>query len=275
MEEVSVSNAPQAAERLYVVKIGGNIVDHPDALRHFLEDFSAIDGKKILIHGGGKIATEIGRKLGIASRYVNGRRITDGDTIDLVTMVYGGLINKQLVAALQALGTDAIGLTGADANLIPAVKRPVGEVDFGYVGDLSADRIGTGKLNGLLELGLVPVFASLTHDGAGQVLNTNADTIASALAVALGRIYRVRLIYCFDKKGVLRSLENEEDVVHFIDHRVYRELLEAGALADGILPKLENAFDAIDRGVGEVLIGRASDLRENLGDRVAGTLISA
>jgi len=267
--------AGKTSERLYVVKIGGNIIDHSGALDDFLHDFAAIDGKKILVHGGGKIATQMGEKLGIPSRYIDGRRITDADTIDLVTMVYGGLINKKIVAALQGRGSDAIGLTGADGNTIPAVKRPVKEVDFGFVGDMLPGKLDEAKVNRLLEMGLVPVFAPLTHDGRGQMLNTNADTIASALAVALSGYYRVRLIYCFDKKGVLRNVNDDADVVPFMDAQVYAQLLTAKALADGILPKLENAFDAIRHGVAEVLIGRASDLKENLGDRVAGTLISA
>lgn len=264
-----------ASERLHVVKIGGNIIDHADQLDRFLTDFAGLEGKKILVHGGGKIATAMGEKLGIVSRYENGRRITDADTIDLVTMVYGGLINKKMVAALQRLGCDAIGLTGADGNMIPAVRRPVTDVDFGFVGDVVSDRMDGGRVKGLLDLGLVPVFAPLTHDGQGQMLNTNADTIASVLGIALAAYYQVRLIYCFDKKGVLRSLDDENDVVHLMDHAVYQGLLAAGVLHDGILPKLENAFDAITRGVGEVVIGQASDLKANVTGQVAGTLIRA
>jgi len=260
--------------RLNLVKIGGNVIDHPDQLERFVKDFADIEGPKILVHGGGKIATQMGEQLGIASRYVNGRRVTDADTIDLVTMVYGGLINKKMVAALQALGSDAIGLTGADGNMIPAVKRPVKDVDFGFVGDVVGEKVDAARIKGLLDLGLIPVFAPLTHDGKGQMLNTNADTIASVLGVALARFYTVRLIYCFDKKGVLRRIEDEDDVVHRLDRAVYRQLLQDGALNDGILPKLENAFDAITHGVKEVLIGRASDLKQNVTGKVAGTLIS-
>lgn len=265
---------PGAGERLYVVKIGGNVIDRADALETFLGDFAAVASPKILVHGGGKIASRLGEQLGIASRYVNGRRITDSATIDLVTMVYGGLINKQVVAALQGFGCNAIGLTGADGNVIPAVKRPAGEVDFGFVGDIEPSKIAASTVEYFLSRGLTPVFAPLTHDRQGQMLNTNADTIASALAVALSGSYRVRLMYCFDKKGVLRSLTDEDDVVHHLNRTVYQQLLEEKALADGILPKLENAFDAIERGVTEVLIGRASDLRENLKGHVAGTLVT-
>lgn len=270
---VSGSGVVPGKERLFVIKIGGSIIDHEEDLKSFLRVFAAIKGRKILVHGGGKIATKIGEQLGIHADYVKGRRITDGATIDLVTMVYGGLINKKIVAVLQALGSDAVGLTGADGGTIPAVKRPVRDIDYGFVGDIDPEKIAAGRVSLWLENGLVPVFAPLTHDGQGQMLNTNADTIASTLAVSLSGTYEVRLIYCFDKKGVLRDINSEEDVVHLINKAVYRTLLEKKALADGILPKLENAFDAIDHGVREVLIGRASDLDQNLGNEVAGTLI--
>jgi acetylglutamate kinase len=259
-------------ESILVVKTGGQIIDDAAALARFLRDFAALPGRKILVHGGGKIATQTGEKLGIQSRYVNGRRITDEATIDLVTMVYGGLINKKIVAALQAAGCNAIGLTGADGNMIPAVKRPVKEVDYGFVGDISTP-LSVASCRLLLDHGMVPVFAPLTHDGRGQMLNTNADTIASALAVSLACDSRVRLIYCFEKKGVLRDVRDEEDVVPLIDRKIYGQLLAAGALADGILPKLDNAFNAIDHGVSEVLIGRADELLQNAGDAPAGTLI--
>lgn len=258
---------------VYVIKVGGNVIDNPALLDRFLADFAAVPGKKILIHGGGKIATRVGDKLGIESKYVNGRRITDADTIDVVTMVYGGLVNKQMVAKLQAKGCNAIGLTGADANVIPAVKRPVKEIDYGFVGDIPAGNVQAAPIQLLLDAGLTPVFSPLTHNGEGQILNTNADTIASSLAVALGEHYPVRLIYCFEKKGVLRNVEDDDSVINLIDRSNYQTLLAEGALADGILPKLENAFAAIDNGVKEVLIGHADDVRRNTTDAVAGTLI--
>lgn len=189
-------------EKLFVIKIGGNVIDDEKSLLSFLTDFATIKSKKILIHGGGKIATKLGEKLGILPNYVNGRRITDDATIDLVTMVYGGLVNKKIVARLQSLQCNAIGLTGADANLIPAVKRPVKEIDFGWVGDVKDSSVDVGKLQLLLENGFVPVFAPLTHDTQGHILNTNADTIASTLAISLSGGYNVRLIYCFEKKGI-------------------------------------------------------------------------
>lgn len=258
---------------LFIIKVGGNVIDNPVLLQTFLEKFAAIPGKKILIHGGGKIATRIGDKLGIESKYVDGRRITDADTIDVVTMVYGGLVNKQLVARLQANGCNAIGLTGADANIIPAVKRPVKEIDYGFVGDIHTGALHTAPLKALLDAGITPVFAPLTHDGKGQILNTNADTIASSLAIALSEHYSVRLIYCFEKKGVLRDPADDEAVINLINKEIYQQLLEEKILSDGILPKLQNAFGAIDNGVKEVLIGHADDVLSNTTPEVAGTLI--
>ena len=258
---------------LFVIKVGGNVIDNPKLLEEFLRNFAAIKGKKILIHGGGKIATRIGDKLGIESKYVNGRRITDAETIDVVTMVYGGLVNKQLVAKLQANGCNAIGMTGADANIIPAVKRPVKEIDYGFVGDINTADVQGNSLKALLEAELVPVFAPLTHDGNGQMLNTNADTIASSLAIALSKFYNVRLIYCFEKKGVLHSPDDDNSVITLIDRMIYEELKADNVLTDGILPKLENAFAAIESGVAEVLIGHADDVQSNTTDTVAGTLI--
>ena len=257
--------------RLFVIKIGGNVIDHEAALDEFLADFARIDSPKILVHGGGKIATRIGDKLGIVSRYVQGRRITDDATIDLVTMVYGGLVNKQVVAALQAKGCNAIGLTGADGNCIPAVKRPVKDVDYGWVGDVKD--VNAGALSTLIEGGMTPVMAPLTHDGAGHILNTNADTIASSVAVALSGLYSVRLIYCFEKKGVLEDINREDSVISLINRENHARLLAEGKLADGIIPKIDNAFAAIDAGVGDVLIGDARDLLTNVSGAVSGTLI--
>ncbi len=287
--------------KLFVIKIGGNIIDDDNKLKKFLEDFSKIkatakgadplnnsplgdgggDGGSILIHGGGKIATKIGNQLGIESKYINGRRITDEATIDLVTMVYGGLVNKKIIAQLQALGCNAIGMTGADGNIIPATKRPVqyspledgGTIDYGFAGDVSAEKINTTVLSGLLQQGLTPIIAPLTHDGKGQILNTNADTIASSLAVALSKQYDVRLIYCFEKKGILSDVNDEESVINFITKEKYQQLLSENKLFDGIIPKIDNAFAAIDNGLKEVLIGHADDLLQNLTADTKGTLI--
>ena len=259
--------------RLFIVKIGGNVLDNPTAQERFLRDFAAIKEPKVLVHGGGKIATSIGNRLGIESQYINGRRVTDAETLDVVTMVYGGLVNKQLVARLQAIGCNAMGVTGADGNMISAVKRPKKEVDYGFVGDIKPDGVNVALLNLLLEQNVVPVFAPLTH-ADGNMLNTNADTIASVLAIALARYFDVRLIFCFEKKGVLRDVEKEDSVIHHLPENKYTELLVQKVFADGILPKLENAFAAIHAGVKEVLIGEAGDLSTNTGQETAGTLIT-
>ncbi|MBS1511264.1 MAG: acetylglutamate kinase [Bacteroidetes bacterium] len=262
-------------EQLFVIKIGGNVIDDEKNLSAFLQKFAAINGNKILIHGGGKIATKIGEQLGIQSQYINGRRITDAATIDVVTMVYGGLVNKKIVAQLQAIGCNAIGLTGADANCIPATKRPVTKegIDFGFAGDVDTKNIAAAYLQLFLNNGLTPVLAPLTHDGMGQMLNTNADTIASSIAVALSAAFDVRLIYCFEKKGVLEQVEDENSVITLINKTIYQRLKNDHKLFDGILPKIDNAFAAIDSGVKEVLIGHAGDLLQNVTKTTTGTLI--
>lgn len=264
-------NSPM--EKLFIIKIGGNIIDNEDKLFLFLKDFSTIAEKKILVHGGGKIATQIGEKLGIQSKYVDGRRITDKETIDLVTMVYGGLINKKIVVQLQGLNCNAIGLTGADAGLISAKKRPVKNIDYGFVGDIESKKVKAGGIKLFLESEMVPVFAPLTHDGHGQILNTNADTIASALAVSLSEQFEIRLIYCFEKKGVLGNMNDENDIVPLINKAVYKKLTDEKALSEGIIPKLDNALEAIEKGVKEVVIGHADDLLQNVTGHVKGTLI--
>lgn len=260
--------------KLFVIKIGGNIVDDNAALQLFLKKFAAVKGNKILVHGGGKIASSIGNQLGIEPNYINGRRITDLATIDLVSMVYGGLINNKLVASLQSMHCNAIGLTGADANIIPATKRPVTEIDYGFVGDINISQLAVDSLQLFLNNKLVPVVAPLTHDGEGQILNTNADTIASSLAIALSKLYEVRLIYCFEKKGVLENVEDETSVIPVINREKYQQLLLGKKLADGILPKIVNALAAIDSGLKEVLIGDANDLLQNVSENSIGTLIT-
>lgn len=260
-------------EKLFIIKIGGNVIDQEESLAAFLDQFTRIEGKKILVHGGGKIATKIGTELGITSNYIQGRRITDDATIDLVTMVYGGLVNKKVVVQLQQRKCNAIGLTGADGNVLPAVKRPVKEIDYGWVGDLEATHVNRELLNGLLDQSIVPVFAALTHDEQGHMLNTNADTIASTLAVALSASYDVRLIYCFEKKGVLENIADENSVITLIDLPKYKKLLAEEKLFEGIIPKIDNAFKAIQAGVGEVLIGDANDLLANTTAATKGTLI--
>lgn len=247
-------------EKLFIIKIGGNVIDDLNNLDSFLRDFANIEGKKILVHGGGKIATAIGEQMGIQSKYIDGRRITDDETIDLVTMAYGGLVNKTIVAKLQLMNCNAIGITGADANLLPAKKRPVKEIDYGWVGDVNAGEINSQKWKLFLDNGLIPVAAPLTHDGAGHILNTNADTIAAVLSVNLSGCYDVKLIYCFEKDGVLLDVNDENSVVKNVTSFRYKELKESKSLFAGILPKIDNAFDAIINGVGEVVIGNSSKL---------------
>jgi acetylglutamate kinase len=261
-------------EPLAVIKVGGNVLDHEPALEKFVQDFAGVPGPKILVHGGGKIATSLGEKLGIKPQYHQGRRITDEPTRDLVTMVYGGLVNKSLVARLQAAGCNAIGLSGADANIIPARRRPAAGVDFGWVGDVEVARVDSRRVKQLLDSGLTPVFAPLTREDR-YILNTNADTISSALAIACSAHYRVRLTYCFELKGVLADIGDPGSVIRKLDTAMYRQLLNEGKLEGGILPKLENAFEAIRRGVSEVLIGDAADLSANTGPDTEGTLIFA
>ena len=274
-------------EQLLVIKIGGNVIDNAPALESFLKKFATIDTKKILVHGGGKIATKIGDQLGIQSNYINGRRVTDAQTIDLVTMVYGGLVNKKIIAKLQSLQCNAIGLTGADANLIPAVKRPlvyskptsgdagdeITAIDFGFVGDVTTNSLGIENLEILLTNNFTLVFAPLTHDGNGQILNTNADTIASSLAIVLSKKYAVRLIYCFEKKGVLENVADVNSIIPLITKEKYAQLKAENKLFDGIFPKIDNALDAIDNGVKEVLIGDAENLLQNCTLNTIGTLI--
>ncbi len=266
-------------ERLFVVKIGGNVIDSNDALDAFLFNLATAASDKsskfILIHGGGKIATKIGDQLGIESKYMNGRRITNDETIDVVTMVYGGLVNKKIVAKLQRNGCNAIGLTGADGNIIPAHKRPVKEIDFGWVGDINTAEINTDLLLKLLQADLVPVFAPLTHDSDGHILNTNADTIASVLAMALSPHFKVRLVYCFEKAGVLEDVNDDDSVIRNINKETYTQLLREDKLFEGIIPKIDNAFAAIEKGVSEVLIGHSNDLLANVTDKTTGTLFEA
>lgn len=249
-------------EKLVVVKVGGNVIDDEKILETFLQLFSTISLRKILVHGGGKIATTIGKKMGITSQYINGRRITDDDTIDLVTMVYGGWINKKIVALLQHYGCDAIGITGADGNLIPATKRAVTDIDFGWVGDVDWKNIPADKWKVFIDNGLIPVVAPLTHDGKSHLLNTNADTIAANVAAALSHYYDTQLIFCFEKNGILTNVLDENSTVPFLNFDNYVRMKESGQLVQGILPKLENAFFALQNGVDEVVVGHSNHLAE-------------
>ncbi|CAM4183250.1 N-acetylglutamate kinase [Pedobacter westerhofensis] len=247
-------------KQLTIIKIGGNVIDSSEKLHQFLLDFTALPGDKILVHGGGKIATELGTSLGIEPKMVDGRRITDIETLRIVTMVYAGLINKNMVAQLQARGCNAIGLSGADGNVIRAVKRPVGSIDYGFVGDLNEASVSVQTLDSLLKSGLVPVLCAITHDGDTQLLNTNADTIASAVAVAMSAVYDTRLVYCFEKKGVLRDVEDDLSLVTEIKRNEFEQLKDEGVVSGGMIPKLHNAFEAIRQGVKAVYIGKADEL---------------
>lgn len=270
---------------LKVVKIGGNVIDNPKSLQQFIADFAMLQGPKILVHGGGKIATKLAEDLGIKSKMVEGRRITDGESLKVVTMVYAGLINKNIVAGLQSENCNSIGLSGADGNLIHAKRRPLKElfskekdemisVDYGFVGDLDESSIDHKGIYKLLEAGFTPVFSAITHDGKGQLLNTNADTIASAISIAMAKEYETSLIFCFEKAGVLMDVEDESSVIRSIDPHYYNELKRQGIINDGMIPKLDNAFEAIDKGLKEVCIGKADALPHLNNDNFGTRLIS-
>ncbi|OFY28214.1 MAG: acetylglutamate kinase [Bacteroidetes bacterium GWF2_41_61] len=250
---------------LTVIKIGGNIIDRPDELEVFLEKFEKIDGPKILVHGGGVLASEMADKLGIKTKMHQGRRITDLETLKLVSMVYAGWINKSIVAKLQKIGCNSIGLSGADADCVPAVRRSPVPVDFGYVGDVDPHQINTGFLLSMLGKGITPVFCAITHDRNGSILNTNADTMASSIAIALSRDYYTCLIYCFEKQGVLSNPDDEESIIPLITRVNYESIKASGVIRDGMIPKMDNAFFAIDNGVSEVFIKHASNLGNNKG----------
>jgi acetylglutamate kinase len=254
-------------ERLTIVKVGGAVVEDEAQLLLLLKNFSAIGGKKVLVHGGGRRATKVAEALGIESKMVNGRRITDADMLSVVTMVYGGLVNKNLVARLQANGVNALGLTGADMNVIRSHKRPVKDgVDFGFVGDV--ERADGQMLSRLIEEGVTPVMAPLTHDGQGNILNTNADTIASETAKALAPYYDVTLIFSFEKKGVLRNPDDDDSVIPVITHDDFVRYKADGTISGGMLPKIENALDAIDAGVSRVIITLATALDGQTGTTI-------
>ena len=253
-------------EKLIVVKVGGKIVEEEETLRQLLQDFAAIEGHKVLVHGGGRSATKLAAQLGIERKMVDGRRITDEAMLRVVTMVYGGLVNKNIVAGLQALNVNALGLTGADMNLMRSDKRPVKEVDYGFVGDVK--EVNADLLATLIHQGIVPVLAPLTHDKQGHLLNPNADTIAGEAAKALAKHFEVTLMFCFEKKGVLRDAEDEESVIPEIDREAFQRYVKEGVIQGGMIPKLENAYQAIDEGVRQVIITQAADIHRGTGTRV-------
>jgi acetylglutamate kinase len=258
-------------QQLYVIKIGGNIIDNPDALATFLEDFAKIKQAKILIHGGGKIATQLAEKLGIETKMVDGRRITDQDTIDVVTMVYAGLINKKIVAKLQSIGSNALGICGADGQSVLAEKRPVKDIDYGFVGDIK--EVNVHNLQKLIDAEFELVVAPITTNITGQLLNTNADTMAAALASALANIYEVQLLYCFEKPGVLRHANDDHSVITHINTALYEQLKANDSVNMGMIPKLDNAFMASRNGVKKVYICHAKNLESIFNNTPIATLI--
>lgn len=244
--------------KLNIIKVGGAVVEDAQSLRTLIRQFAALDGAKVLVHGGGRSATAMAARLGLETTMVGGRRVTDADMLEVVTMVYGGLVNKQVVALLQAEGVNAVGLTGADLDCIRSRKRPATPVDYGFVGDVTA--VNGEALCALLHEGFVPVMAPLTHDGNGQLLNTNADTIAAEVAKSLAASFDVTLTYCFEKAGVLRDPDDDGSVIPFIDKDIFQALVADGTVSGGMLPKLQNAFEALDHGVGKVVITHSSAL---------------
>lgn len=250
-------------DRLTIVKVGGKILEEAATLDSFLKDFSRVAGYKLLVHGGGRSATRLAEQLGVESKMVDGRRITDEATLRIVTMVYAGLVNKTVVAKLQALGTDAFGLTGADMNTILSKKREAGAIDYGFVGDVK--RVNVSALADLLKEQFVPVLAPITHDGEGNLLNTNADTIAGEAAKSLARVFDVRLIYCFEKSGVLTDENDEKSLIPYLDLALYEEYKQDGIIQGGMIPKLDNAFQALAAGVKEVVITKASAVNTGKG----------
>lgn len=253
-------------EKLTVIKVGGKIVEEEETLNQFLKDFSTIKGNKLLVHGGGRSATKLAERLGIESHMVNGRRITDLQTLEVVTMVYGGLVNKKIVAHLQAIGINGLGLTGADMNLIRSVKRPVKDIDYGFVGDVQ--EVNIDLISTLITQGVVPILAPLTHDKEGNLLNTNADTIAGETAKALARIFDVSLVYCFEKKGVLMDENDDNSVIPHLSKADFERLVNNGVIQGGMIPKLENAFLSLDAGVKEVVIMNASEVGSTGGTHI-------
>lgn len=253
-------------EKITVVKIGGNVIDNPEALKRFLEEFAALPGAKILVHGGGKLATRLAERLELKVQMVDGRRITDKGTLDVVTMVYAGLINKQVVAGLQAAGCNALGLSGADGNAVTARRRDPNPIDYGFVGDI--ERVDSGLLRRLLEGGITPVFSAIMHDGQGTLLNCNADSVASAIALGAAEIAPADLVFCFEKNGVLRDPEDNTTLIREITAETYAPLKADGIVSKGMIPKIENALKAVEKGVRSVTIKHSENLLNEIGTTI-------
>ena len=250
-------------ERITVVKIGGNVIDNPAAMKRFLKEFAALEGPKILVHGGGKLATRLAERLELKVQMVDGRRITDKGTLDVVTMVYAGLINKQAVAGLQAAGCNALGLSGADGNAVTARRRSPQPVDYGFVGDI--ERVDSALLRRLLEDGMAPVFSAIMHDGKGTLLNCNADSVASAVALGAAEIAPTDLVFCFEKAGVLRDPDDDTSLIREITAATYPPLKADGVVSKGMIPKIENALKAVEKGVRSVTIRSSENLSNGIG----------
>lgn len=258
-------------DKLFIIKIGGNIIDNAQQLDLFLSSFAAIPAKKILVHGGGKKATDMAAQLQLPQQVINGRRITDAETLRLVVMVYAGLINKQIVAQLQSKNINAVGICGADGNTIRAEKRAVAEIDYGFVGDVTA--VDTSMLQSLIEGKMVPIVAPITHDKEGQLLNTNADTIAQELSIALAAHYDVELMYAFEKNGVLYNAADENSVVEKISRESFEQLVAEKKIHGGMLPKLHNAFAALEKGIQKIYIGHALDVLNVIAGKAGTTIV--
>lgn len=246
---------------LKVVKIGGKLIENEEKFEDFFRDFAALEGPKILVHGGGNFATEMALKLGYQTKMIDGRRITDANSLKVIVMTYGGLINKSIVAKLQGLQSNAVGLCGADGRSIISKRRPVKEVDFGFVGDI--EEVNTGFINSLLEQNIVPVFSAISCTAEGELLNTNGDSVAAELAKSMGTLYETQLYFCFEKKGVLADASNDNSVIEHLDRQKYEELLEKKVISDGMLPKLHNCFRALENGVSKIFLGDYSLLQQN------------
>lgn len=253
-------------EKITVVKIGGNVIDDPAVLKRFIADFAAMPGPKILVHGGGKVATRLAERLELKVQMVDGRRITDKGTLDVVTMVYAGLINKQLVAGLQAAGCNALGLSGADGNAVTARRRAPQPIDYGFVGDI--EKVDSRLLGRLLEAGVTPVFCAIMHDGQGTLLNCNADSVASAIALGAAQIAPAELVFCFEKSGVLRDPDDETTLIREITAESYAALKAEGVVSKGMIPKIENALKAVANGVRSVTIKHSDNLLNDIGTTI-------
>lgn len=251
-----------------VVKIGGNVIDNEAALRRFVADFAKIEGGKILVHGGGKLATRLSEKLGIQTTMIDGRRVTDRETIDVVTMVYAGLVNKHIVALLQSEGCNAIGLSGADGSVVRATRRAATPIDFGFVGDIATEGVNADFILSLTQSGVVPVFCSIMHDGEGELLNCNADSVASAVALAVAGKVDTELVFCFEKRGVLTDVDNPDSVIPEIRPENYEALLSDGIISKGMIPKIDNALKAVKNGVKSVTIKHSEELLECSGTKI-------